>query len=140
MRYPCSRYREFNVLYMTEMNILIFLIVRVRTRNHIHRKKFCNFHKLIFCSLRIEIYSRWVADLKHSQTDPIMIPIDFQNYINIVLFCFVLKADTLGSDNCCNEFLVTRARGYKTFFVLSSVEHEILNVYKYKNRRKFSTY
>ena len=31
-----------------------------------------------------------------------------------------------------------RARGYKTFFVLNSVEHEILNAHKYKNIQKFS--
>ena len=32
----------------------------------------------------------------------------------------------------------TRARGYKTFFVLNSVEHEISNAHKYKNINKFS--
>ena len=31
-----------------------------------------------------------------------------------------------------------RARGYKTFFILNSVEHEILNAHKYKNIQKFS--
>ena len=30
-----------------------------------------------------------------------------------------------------------RPRGYKTFFMLNSVEHEILNAYKYKNIKKF---
>ena len=30
-----------------------------------------------------------------------------------------------------------RPRGYKTFFVLNSVEHEILNAHKYKNIKKF---
>ena len=30
------------------------------------------------------------------------------------------------------------ARGYKTFFMLNSVEHEILNAHKYKNINKFS--
>ena len=29
-------------------------------------------------------------------------------------------------------------RGYKTFFMLNSVEHEILNAHKYKNIKKFS--
>ena len=29
--------------------------------------------------------------------------------------------------------LEIRARGYKTFFMLNSVEHEILNARKYKN-------
>ena len=33
-----------------------------------------------------------------------------------------------------------RPRGYKTFFVLNSVEHEILNAHKYKNIKKFSFY
>ena len=31
-----------------------------------------------------------------------------------------------------------RPRGYKTFFVLNSVEHEILNAHKYKDIKKFS--
>ena len=34
----------------------------------------------------------------------------------------------------------TRPRGYKTFFVLNSVEHEILNAHKYKNIKKFSLF
>ena len=33
---------------------------------------------------------------------------------------------------------IDQARGYKTFFVLNSVEHEILNAHKYKNIKKFS--
>ena len=33
---------------------------------------------------------------------------------------------------------VTWPRGYKTFFVLNSVEHEISNAHKYKNINKFS--
>ena len=33
---------------------------------------------------------------------------------------------------------MTRAGGYKTFFMLSSVEHEILNAHKYRNIKKFS--
>ena len=32
----------------------------------------------------------------------------------------------------------TWAQGYKTFFILNSVEHEILNAHKYKNIKKFS--
>ena len=34
--------------------------------------------------------------------------------------------------------LEPRAGGYKTFFMLNSVEHEILNAHKYKNIKKFS--
>ena len=33
-----------------------------------------------------------------------------------------------------------RARGYKTFFMLNSVEYEILNAHKYKNIKKFGFY
>ena len=33
---------------------------------------------------------------------------------------------------------VTRLRGYKTFFMLISVEFDILNAHKYKNIKKFS--
>ena len=31
----------------------------------------------------------------------------------------------------------SRPQGYKTFFVLNSVEHEIINAPKYKNVKKF---
>ena len=31
---------------------------------------------------------------------------------------------------------LTRPHGYKTFFMLNSVEHEILNAHKYKNIKK----
>ena len=31
-------------------------------------------------------------------------------------------------------------RGYKTFFVLNSVEHEILKAHKYKNIKKFGIF
>ena len=31
-------------------------------------------------------------------------------------------------------------RGYKTFFVLNSVEHEILNAHKYRNIKKFGLF
>ena len=34
----------------------------------------------------------------------------------------------------------SRPRGYKTFFVLNSVEHEILNAHKYKNIKKFGIF
>ena len=35
---------------------------------------------------------------------------------------------------------MTRPRGYKTFFVLNSVEHEILNAHKYKKIKKFGLF
>ena len=31
-------------------------------------------------------------------------------------------------------------RGYKTYFMLKSVEHEILNAHKYKNMKKFGVF
>ena len=31
-------------------------------------------------------------------------------------------------------------RGYKTFFVLNSIEHEILNAHKYRNIKKFGLF
>ena len=34
----------------------------------------------------------------------------------------------------------TRPRGYKTFFMLNSVEHEILNAHKYKRIKKFGCF
>ena len=36
----------------------------------------------------------------------------------------------------CSVFMF-RPRGYKTFFVLNSTEHEILNAHKYENISKF---
>ena len=35
---------------------------------------------------------------------------------------------------------ISRPRGYKTFFILNSVEHEILNAHKYENIKKFSIF
>ena len=35
---------------------------------------------------------------------------------------------------------LNRSRGYKTFFMLSSVEHEILNAHKYKNIKKIGLF
>ena len=33
-----------------------------------------------------------------------------------------------------------RPRGYKTFFMLNSVEHESLNAHKYENIKKYSIF
>ena len=44
---------------------------------------------------------------------------------------------------CCtiaNVIPPAWARGYKTFFVLNSVEHEISNAHKYKNIKKLSLF
>ena len=39
----------------------------------------------------------------------------------------------------CQQISVysTRSRGYKTFFMLNSVQHESLNAHKYNNIKKF---
>ena len=47
-------------------------------------------------------------------------------------FCFV--------NQCGLKYVITRARGYKTFFMLNSAEHEILNARKYKNIKKLSIF
>ena len=41
--------------------------------------------------------------------------------------------------NCLHKFdaFKYRSRGYKTFFLLNSVEHGILNAHKYKDIKKF---
>ena len=36
--------------------------------------------------------------------------------------------------------MLTRPRGYKTFFILNSVEHEILNAHKYENIKKLNIF
>ena len=38
------------------------------------------------------------------------------------------------------SFRKARSQGYKTFFVLNSVEHEILNAHKYKDIKKFGLF
>ena len=35
---------------------------------------------------------------------------------------------------------INTARGYKTFLMLNSAEHEILNAYKYKRIKKFNIF
>ena len=48
--------------------------------------------------------------------------------------------DAAGKGNCVYPiklFLTIRPRGYKTFFMLNSIEREILNAHKYKNIKKF---
>ena len=37
-------------------------------------------------------------------------------------------------------FVIAWPRGYKTFFMLKSVDHEILNARKYKNIKKFGIF
>ena len=41
---------------------------------------------------------------------------------------------------CNRHYTHTRPRGYKTFFMLNSVEHEISNARRYKNIKKFGFY
>ena len=39
-----------------------------------------------------------------------------------------------------HQFNMLRPRDYKTFFMLKSTEHEILNAHKYENIKKFSIF
>ena len=41
--------------------------------------------------------------------------------------------------NIISEATKTWSQGYKIFSMLNSAEHEIINVHKYKNSKKFST-
>ena len=40
----------------------------------------------------------------------------------------------------CLKNGAVRARGYKTYFILNSIEHKILIVRKYENTKKFSIF
>ena len=59
------------------------------------------------------------------------------NIYFVLLFWLRIKSDiqnpcrTLGST--LTSSLLIRTRGYKTVFMMNSVEHEILNAHKYKN-------
>ena len=60
------------------------------------------------------------------------------NYHVINFFWFnAEEAFVLAASVSCTP---TWPRGYKTFFVLNSVEHEILNAHKYKNIKKFGLF
>ena len=56
---------------------------------------------------------------------------------NWVEHCTVFSAPSGSLINCDYE---TRARGYKTFFMFNSFEHEIVNAHKYKNIKKFGLF
>ena len=45
--------------------------------------------------------------------------------------CFIVDSDSLALDSVLKYW----PRGYKTFFMLNSIEHEILNAHKYKISR-----
>ena len=71
------------------------------------------FHVLFFqtcCIFLSESTSSWIM---------------YCNILNVLVTLFLVKS---------GEF---RPRRYKTFFMLDSVEHEILNAHKYKNIKKF---
>ena len=54
------------------------------------------------------------------------------------MFGLVRYIPTNNVDILRTHMLITRARGYKTFFMINSVAHEILKAHKYKNIKKFS--
>ena len=51
---------------------------------------------------------------------------------------FTIRDDSRVQVRAREWVCVSWPRGYKTFFVLNSVEHEILNAHKYKNIKKLS--
>ena len=60
-----------------------------------------------------------------------------------IVRCFLCMFHSLKDFIACENqpweyFLHYWLPGYKTFFLLNSVEHEILNAHKYKNIKKFS--
>ena len=59
--------------------------------------------------------------------------------IFIIHFAFIFDNLLLMADFKQN-FHITRARGYKTFFMLNSADHEISNAHKYKISRNFSLF
>ena len=52
----------------------------------------------------------------------------------------ILAAGLIGHLRKTDNIADIRARDYKTFFMLSSVEHEILNAHKYKNIKKIQLF
>ena len=87
--------------------------------------------------------------------------LEFQKFIpfDLIKFLFCRKMHLYKTHDCMKNnikylkiiiiwwylsFIITklgaRARGYKTFFMLNSVEHEILNAHKYKIIKKFGLY
>ena len=61
---------------------------------------------------------------------------------NFKLNLFILETQTNSADPVQTYRMgrLIRPRGYKPFFMLNSVEHEILNAYKYKSIKKFGCF
>ena len=57
-----------------------------------------------------------------------------------VLFTQDSEAEDLYCGASSGPDPISRTRGYIFFFMLNSVEHEVLNAYKYKNIKKFSLF
>ena len=58
---------------------------------------------------------------------------------NVALFSGPVAAPPSDRKNCGVQPNI-RPRGYKTFFMLNSLEHEILNAHKYENINKVSIF
>ena len=57
--------------------------------------------------------------------------LDFHNILVEVPYD---PSHSANKQNTQSKHNITRARGYNTFFMLNSSEHEILNAYKYKDK------
>ena len=53
---------------------------------------------------------------------------------------YLSEVKILTEKNRCVNFMKNRPRGYKTFFMLKSVEHEILNAHRCKIIKKFGSF
>ena len=60
---------------------------------------------------------------------------DYIVHLDARLGASIVLKDTETEENCYGNSVSTRR-----FFVLSSVEHEILNAHKYKNIKKFDLF
>ena len=58
--------------------------------------------------------------------------------IRSIYLATVLSAHLGGGDSGKLQLKLTWILGYKTYFMLNSAEHEILNAHKYKSIKKFS--
>ena len=89
--------------------------------NYIHHILF--FAKLIFFSKAISHLINFENHISISAKDRIIL-----RYLNIIMTLYI---QTVVLEQTVEAQI--RPQGYKTFSMLNSVEHEILNAHKYKN-------
>ena len=60
--------------------------------------------------------------------------------VQIHISCSLLATLFGSTISAISQYDIARPRGYKTFSMLNSVEHEILNAHKNKNIKKFGLF